>query len=50
MLADEARLIVERVNRRHATEATLVQMAVSTILSKKAGKAFQKQIRELNEG
>lgn len=44
---DEASLVVERVNNSHATQATLLQMAVSGVLSKKANKAFQEQIKSL---
>lgn len=46
---DEARLVVERVNNGHVTTAVLLQMAVSGVLSKKANKAFQKQIKKLTE-
>jgi hypothetical protein len=46
-MMDEAALVVERVNNGHATQATLLQMAVSGVLSKKANKAFQEQIKNL---
>lgn len=46
---DEASLVVQRVNNGHVTSATLVQMAVSGILSKKANKAFEKTCKRLLE-
>lgn len=46
---DEARLVVQRVNNGHVTTATLLQGAVSGVLSKKANKEFQKQIKRLLE-
>lgn len=49
MLMDEARLVVQRVNNGHVTTATLLQGAVSGVLSKKANKEFQKQIKRLLE-
>lgn len=50
MLLDECRLVTGRVNRRLATEATLLQMAVSGVLSKKANGAFRNTIQNLTEG
>ena len=47
MASDEARLVVQRVNNGHATTATLLQAAVSGVLSKKANKDFRKVIRDL---
>jgi len=49
MLTSEARIVRQRINRKTATEAVLTQLAVSSILSKKAAKAFEKQIKKLNE-
>lgn len=48
MVWDEARLAVERINRFHATQAVLVQQAVSSILSKDGAKEFKKTITGLN--
>lgn len=50
MLSNEAAIVVNRLNREHATNAVLTQMAVSSVLSKKAGKQFEKRIKQLNEG
>jgi len=50
MLQDEARLVVQRVNNGHVTTATLLQQAVSGVLSKEGNKAFRKVIKELLEG
>lgn len=41
-------MIVERENSRIATEATLIQMAVTGILSSKARSAFTRQLKSLN--
>lgn len=46
----EAELVVQRVNRQEADRATLLQMAVSSILSKKAAKAFDKATKRMTEG
>jgi hypothetical protein len=43
----EAELVAERENRRIATEAVLTQMAVSSVISKQAGKEFRKVIKRL---
>jgi hypothetical protein len=48
MLLDEHNLVVERLNGLEVTRATLLQLAVSSILSKKAGKEFDKHIASLN--
>lgn len=50
MLHDEARLVVQRVNNSHVTTATLLQQAVSGVLSKEGNKTFQKTIKSLLEG
>lgn len=49
MLTGEANLIVRRDNNGHVTTATLLQQAVSGVLSKKANKAFEKTIKTLLE-
>lgn len=41
---DESNMIVERENARIATEATLLQQAVASILSTKARGEFKKRI------
>lgn len=46
---DECRLVVERHNGAHATQAVLVQLAVASILSKDGAKEFKKTINRLNE-
>lgn len=50
MVWDEAAIVVENVNRMEATRATLLQMAVSSVLSKEAGKLFRETVNRLNEG
>lgn len=45
---DESNFIVERENTRIITEADLVQLAVSGILSPKARTAFTKRLKALN--
>jgi hypothetical protein len=49
MVWDEARLVERNVNRLEATRATLLQMAVSSVLSEEAGKEFKKVIERLSE-
>lgn len=49
MLWQETKIVKQRVNRDHATQALLTRMAVSSVLSEKADKAFQKHIRDLTE-
>ena len=46
-LQDEAEIIRQRENHRIATEAHLIQLAASSILSKEAGQAFSKEIAAL---
>jgi len=48
MVWDEANLIIERVNAMEVTRGTLMQLAISSILSKKAGKEFEKLMISLN--
>jgi len=49
MVWDEARLVVERHNGAHATQAVLVQLAVASVLSKDGAKEFKKTISRLND-
>lgn len=49
MVSDEASLVAERLNRLEATRAILVQMAISSVLTKEGGKVFQKTVKELTE-
>jgi hypothetical protein len=44
MIWDEVSLVVDRKNRDQATTATLLNLAVSAVLSEKAGKNFKKTI------
>ena len=50
MLWVEALLIRRRVNGLMATEAVLVQMAAASVISKKAGKAFEKRVKAMTKG
>lgn len=47
LLIDETRLAVDRINNRIATEAVLVNLAVSSVLSKKSGAHFKKTLAKL---
>ncbi|HYD06290.1 MAG TPA: hypothetical protein VEC60_11225 [Reyranella sp.] len=47
VLWDESRLVVERMNGEMATHLSLLQLAVGSVLSKKAGDLFNKQIKAL---
>lgn len=49
MLTDEHNLCVRRDNNGYVTTATLLQQAVSGVLSKKANKQFQKTVGKLLE-
>jgi len=49
MLSDEAQLCARRVNNGHVTTATLLQQAVSGVLSKSGNKLFRKTIKSLQE-
>jgi len=49
MMMDEASIVIRRINNGQVTQATLLQGAVSGVLSKKANKEFQKQISRLLE-
>lgn len=46
----ERDIIKSRIDHLAATDAMLTQMAVASLLDKKAGTAFQKMIRELVNG
>jgi hypothetical protein len=48
MVWDEAAIAKERINSMEVTRASLMQQAISSILSKKAGSAFQKNVASLN--
>lgn len=41
-------MIVERQNREAAFNAIMIQLAVSSIVSKKGSQAFKKRIEQLN--
>lgn len=45
----ESQLVVERLNQQEATRATLLQLAVGSILSKKTGAEFKKTLKELTK-
>jgi hypothetical protein len=49
MLWNEVRLVRARLNRELANSAILTQMAIGSILSQKAGKAFDKHVKKLLE-
>lgn len=49
MLRDESRLVVQRVNNGHVTTASLLQQAVSGVLSKQGNKEFRKTVTKLLE-
>ena len=48
MLLDEHNIVLERVNGLIVTQATLLRLAVSSVLSKKAGEQFEKEISGLS--
>jgi hypothetical protein len=48
-VSDEALLVVQRINILEATRATLLQMAVSSVISAESGKGFQKLLAEMTE-
>lgn len=49
MLWLESQLVVERLNQQAVTQAVLLQLAVSSILSKKGGTEFKKTINKLTQ-
>ena len=48
MLYDESQIVIERINGQTITEATLIQTAVSSIISKGGRKQFSKLVKSLN--
>lgn len=48
-LADEAALIVQRINGQAVTDALLLQNAAASVLSKEGAKQFKKLIKQLSE-
>lgn len=48
MVVEEASYVVERQDRAEASHALLLQLAVSSLFSKKGGTAFRKQIKQLS--
>jgi len=48
MVEDEALLIIEQRNSATVTELSLLQLAVGSILDKKAGKAFERRMKKLS--
>lgn len=47
-LYDECNLVIERENNRMTTEAQLIQLAIGSVLSNKARKAFVEEQKRLN--
>lgn len=47
---EEAHLVTSRLDQATATETLLLQMAVSSLFSKEAGREFQKIIKRLTDG
>ena len=50
MVWDEAESSVDRINAQTVTETVLMQMAVGSILSKKAGAELKKILKGLSSG
>ena len=50
MVADEAMLVTDRLNRQLASEAVLLQLAVSSVISADAGTLFRTTVEQLTEG
>jgi len=48
MVLDEVTLVTERVNGILASETSLLQLAVSSILVKKAGTNLDRQLKDLS--
>lgn len=44
---DESNLVAQRFNNQEATKAILLEMAVSSVLSKEGGKEFDKMIKRM---
>jgi len=49
MVYVEAGMVVERIDHEEATRAVLVQLAVSSMLSKDSAKQFQKMIKQMTQ-
>lgn len=49
MVFVEAEIVVERLNGMEATRAVLIQMAASSVMSRKGAAEFQKLIKRLTE-
>lgn len=49
MVKDEADLVITRLNRAAADQALLTQLAIGSMLSKEAGKAFNDAVSRLAE-
>lgn len=47
MVAVEAEYVVARLDRAEATRAILLQLAVSSLFSKRGSKVFEKKIKDL---
>lgn len=47
---EEADLVTSRLNQVMATETLLLQMAVSSLFNKEAGREFSKIIKRLTDG
>lgn len=44
----ESEYVVDRINRDHATYFGLLQLTVGSVLSKKAGVEFKRQMKKLS--
>lgn len=47
---EEAHLVTSRLDQVTATETLLLQMAVSSLFNKEAGREFQKIIKRMTDG
>lgn len=47
MLFDESRLVNNRLNRHHVTQATLTKQAVGSLLDKRVGREWRKTVETL---
>lgn len=50
MVWEEAAIVAARINGQIASEAVLIQMAISTMFSPQAAKKFTKLTSDLSEG
>ena len=48
MIEDEASLVIERVNTHMISEVNMLRLAVGSLLSKKAGTVYDRQVKDLN--